>query len=221
MLTLFLIGGAIFGGCAIFGSGKSDSGGSAADTQADTDADTDTDTDADADADADADSDADADGDSDADTDADFCELSLAEDAPAGPDCVTENVGCGDEIEATTAGGSSAFVGEDYTSWFCFTNVESHAYDGSERVYAIDLAETDIAHVTLESPCDDVDLAVVSWTPEDTCPTSAANLSTCEGGDREGGDSARLDGDIGARWLIIVEPKRGEDTNFRLRIECE
>jgi hypothetical protein len=167
--------------------------------------------------------DADVDTDTDADTDTDvdpFCDDALSTDAPAGPDCVTETIACGDEIEATTEGGSEQFVGDDYTHFFCFVNVYNRAYDAAERVYALDLPAGTTATITADAVCDDVDLAVMFWADEDRCPTYDDGLSNCEGDDRDGSDDAVVSWDVDSRWLIVVEPKYGEPTNFRLRVDC-
>lgn len=149
------------------------------------------------------------------------CDAAPAPDTIAGPDCVTDTIACGDELEATTEGGSSAYVGDDYTHSFCFVNVYNHTYAGNERVYALELPADVTADVTLEAPCADVDLAVLLWPDTDRCPTYDDGVAVCEGDDQEGDDAVSVSwGDEASRWLVVVEPKLPADTPFRLRVEC-
>lgn len=149
-----------------------------------------------------------------------FCEEALPTDAPAGPECVTASIGCGDTIEATTEGGSSWFVGDDYTHAYCFVNVYNRAYEGTERVYALDLPAGVEAVVTADAPCEDVDLAAMFWPETDRCPVYDDGVWNCEGDDSDGRDVVSVSWDDDSRWLIVVEPKMGVDTNFTLSVDC-
>jgi hypothetical protein len=184
----------------------------------DADADADSDSDSDSDSDADADGDADTDADSDADN-KEFCARSLDDSAPASG-CVSDTLACGDEVEATTSGGSSAFTSDEYEHFYCY--VPYDLYEGPERVYLFALPAGTDATLSLKAPCDDVDLAVVKWSDDDTCPVYEDDLSVCEGSNTEGGDSAEVGGwDDDTWWLVIVDPPAEEGTNFRLSVSCE
>jgi hypothetical protein len=162
------------------------------------------------------------DGGAELDPDDPFCDESFSTAKPGGPDCVTDTIACGDTIHATTEGGSTAFVGDDYTHMFCFVNIYNRTYEGAERVYALDLDADVYATVTVSSPCSDMDLAVIKWADEDACPVYGNAPSNCEGDDEEGDDYAEVSWDAPSRWLVVVEPKlEGTAGNFELSVTCE
>jgi hypothetical protein len=180
------------------------------------------DTDADTDTDADSDTDSDADGDTDTDTDADLCDASLSSASPGGPGCYTGVLSCGDVVEATNEGGDSSYVGEDWESWFCTPNLDRHDYDSPERVYQMFIPARTTATFDFATPCEDLDLFVLYWADEDTCPTSGAITPECEAADNEEDrDTVSVWSDVGAQYLVIVDGRDGGTGNFRVSVTCE
>ncbi|MDP2315972.1 MAG: hypothetical protein Q8P41_23955 [Pseudomonadota bacterium] len=185
-------------------------------------AETDADTDADADADSDADADTDTDTDTDTDADTDLCGAELSTAAPGGPDCYTEEIGCGDVLEETTEGGDSDYSGEAWESWYCTPNLDRWEYTASERVYTMFIPERTTATFQFDTPCADLDLFVLFWQDEDTCPTSDNAIRECEAVDEEGnGGAVSVWSDVGAQYLVVVDGRGGETGNFRLSVACE
>jgi hypothetical protein len=136
-----------------------------------------------------------------------------------GPACVTGRIACGDTIQGTTAGGSRHFDGDRYLHSYCFpTTADSH--QGTERVYAFEIATDQRATFTLDSPCADLDLAVLRWQPTDRCPAPTETISECEGTKRAG-KSVKVWNNRPARYLVIVDGAPGEGANFDLSVTCE
>ncbi len=202
-----------------------DPGDTDADTDADgdTDADTDTDSDSDVDADTDTDSDVDADTDSDVDadtdTDSDFCDPD-SPDPLEGPACLSGSISCGQSITATTVGGSDHFGAAHYENFFCL--IPDATYNGTERVYAMDLPAESVAEISLFSPCGDLDLVVLRWEDEDSCPTTSTAVAQCEAETTSaGGTITDLYSDRDSRYLVIVDGKENLEENFTVSVDCE
>lgn len=193
---LFLLG--VLAGCDAFsvGSGRTDTG--AADTGAiDTDADTDT------------------------EVDTALCGETFSTAAPGGPSCFTETLSCGDVVEATNDGGDSTYVGEDWESWYCTPNLDRWEYASPERVYSMFIPARTTATFRFESPCADLDLFVLYWQEEDTCPGSGTSITDCETVDDEGsGGETSVWSDDGARYVVAVDGRGGETGNFRISVDC-
>lgn len=154
----------------------------------------------------------------------DGCPDPVCEDPPPaepieGPECITRDVVCGETFEATTAGGTDSFTGDAYENWYCV--VSPDPYEGTERVYRLDLESDADVTVTVESPCEEVDLMVLRWQYDD-CPTAeSSSASRCEGSADAGDDSILADGAVGDRWLIIVDTPAGVDTPYTVTITCD
>ncbi len=182
--------------------------------------------DADTDADSDADSDADRDTDTDTDTDVEWiCDADPSTAAPGGPDCYTARLSCGDVVVGTNEGGTDDYEGEDWETWFCTPNLDRWDYSSPERVYQFDLPAQTNATVKFDTPCADLDLFVLNWRDEDTCPTSDAGIVECEAVDDTGiggeGETVRVWDDEGSQYLVIVDGRGGETGNYRISVTCE
>lgn len=142
---------------------------------------------------------------------------------PAGPDCVTATIQCGDVIEATTAGGSDALDEEFYQSAYCFVPFSDYA--ASERVYALEVdggGDPVVINVSLEAPCGDLSLAMFYWDDTSSCPDGAKhNIANCDG--EEAGSSITTStyttGETPDRYLIAVDGDA--EAAFRLSVDCE
>ena len=142
------------------------------------------------------------------------------EPAPlSGPSCISGSIACGETIRATTVGGSDHFDGDRYVHSYCFpTTDDSHR--GTERVYAFQLAAGQRATFELSSPCADLDLAVLRWENERSCPSNSDSVSECEGQNRGGGGQASIWNNRGARYLAIVDGSDEVGANFELTVSC-
>ncbi|MFH1464216.1 MAG: hypothetical protein ABIO70_07505 [Pseudomonadota bacterium] len=187
--------------------------------EGDTDTDGDTDSDTDGDTDGDTDADADSDADSDADADPTFCDDAQSEAPPAGPDCLSGSIACGESITATTVGGSQAFTWSEYEDWYCL--VPEGTYDASERVYAFEAPGESVASFELYSPCDDLDLVVIRWEDESACPAPGAGIHECEADTSPaGGEIPVVYSDRDSRYLVVVDGKNVAEANFTLSVTC-
>jgi len=191
--------------CQIFAPSRPDETGGPgpSDTDTDTDADTDTDTDTDS-----------GSGGSDLD-----CTLNPPPQSSL-DECVTALVSCGSRTVATMQGGTTAFDADAYENWFCTPFPESD-YRSAERVYAITVEDKWMT-VSLESPCDELDLFVIHWNAWGTdqdCPAENTVLTFCEVDDSgAGGELSFL---ANGTYLIIVEAREASSEVFQLDISCE
>ncbi len=142
---------------------------------------------------------------------------------PAGPDCVTASIQCGQTIEASTTGGSVALDEEFYQSAYCFVPYSDYA--APERVYALEVdggGEPMVITVSLEAPCGDLSLAMFYWDDTESCPQGAQhNIANCdgEGAGRALSTSTYTTGESPDRYLIAVDGDA--EAPFRLSVSCE
>ncbi len=136
-----------------------------------------------------------------------------------GPGCVTAPIVCGQTIQGTTVGGSRQFTGDRYVHSYCFPTTED-SHQGTERVYAFQLQTDQRATFRLDSPCADLDLAVLRWQDTDHCPGSTVAISECEGQNRGGGGTAKVWNNRPARYLVIVDGSDAKGANFDLSVTC-
>jgi len=231
LLPTALLLGAVVVGCDPFAKGL-DTGAAdgpgpvGGDGDTDTDADTDTDSDGDTDADSDADTDPDTDPDTDTDTDAFDCDASVT--PPAGIDsCVDATLRCGDSIIGTTRGASSRWESDAYVSWYCFPLPDGD-YAGGEVVYDFQHPGDRDVTITLEAPCEELDLAALRWgfwDEDGECPAAESTLATdCEADDGRGDGVVELpeipDG-TPYHYLVMIEGPQPVDTLYRLTVTCE
>lgn len=151
-----------------------------------------------------------------------FCDQRLSDAPPGGPECVTDTIRCGDRVTGRTGGGSTDLDESLYDQWFCGYPYPSD-YSGPERVYVLDLQGSNSVEVSLDSPCDEVDLLAIHWA-DDGCPYDGVSIGECEDGWEDGDDHLTLFTDRSYRFLLVVEPRatsgRASDTNFRLSVDC-
>ena len=223
--------GFILGGCDPFAKGL-DTGGAGGPGPVDGDDDTDAETDGDTDAgtDPDTDTDDDTDGDTDGDTDTDVkdfdCDASVS--PPTGIDsCVDATLRCGDSIIGTTRGASSRWESDAYVSWYCFPLPDGD-YAGGEVVYDFQHPGDRDVTITLEAPCEELDIAALRWAfwdEDGECPAAESTLATdCEADDGRGDGVVELpeipDG-TPYHYLVMVEGPQPVDSLYRLTVTCE
>jgi hypothetical protein len=183
----------------------------------------DTDTDTDADTDADTDTDTDTDTDADTDTDIVDCRADYATPDPGDAggsnsgECTTDQVYCGDLIQATTVGGSTHYDEEHYEAFPCGAN-PGDDWGMPERVYAFRLPEGEAVRFTFYGPCDDMLMRIVQ---NSVCgePRSANCLVPSVRG-TDGGYYYDIPSGAMRDWEIIIDGRDGAEGNFAFRVEC-
>ncbi|MEC7946506.1 MAG: hypothetical protein VX265_02995 [Myxococcota bacterium] len=221
--------------CAIFGKGGDTAGaGGPAPVGADDDdegADEDDESDGpetDIDTDADTDVETDTDGDTDTDTDPDALDCSQRVTPPTGIDaCVDTTLRCGDRIIGTTQGAASRWGEDAYVNWYCFPLPDGD-YAGGEVVYDFQHPGDKNVEITLESPCDELDVLALRWAFWDAdgeCPSENSTLaSDCTADDSRGDGTITLpeipDG-TPYHYLVVVEGPEPVDTLYRLTVDCQ
>lgn len=141
--------------------------------------------------------------------------------APPGPACLTGTIECGGTVYGTTQGGDNLMEEDLYTASFCFVPYDN--YDGTERVYALEVPEDTRAVVTFDKHCTDLSHAVMRWDDESRCPYGDQFLiNECEGESANSGGTEVLELFNPGRFLIVVDsPEAGVNGNFGISVACE
>lgn len=151
--------------------------------------------------------------------DASACDTATPE--PTVDGCVTATLSCGDVVRGHTLGEPARYTTAFYEANHCTPATTRHDA-GGERVYRLDLPEGDWrAHVRLETPCADLDLAALRWSGE-TCPEPRHQLTRCEMSTRTGTatDEVELSSRGPSRWYLVVDGKDDADGAFALQVRC-
>jgi hypothetical protein len=139
---------------------------------------------------------------------------------PLSSDCITAEVKCGQAILGHTAGGSSVWDDTFYRSKFC-APADEGTYLGRERIYWLDSPTEVEVQVELKSPCEDLDLFLVTWSDPNVCPTANNSVSSCEADtSRGGGRVISQNINHGYTYLIGVESRDGKDAPFEIEVRC-
>ena len=139
-----------------------------------------------------------------------------------GPDCVTAEVKCGQVVYGHTYGGTNTFTTKFYERWRCTPSMTNHD-SGDERTYLLRMPEGEHhLDVWLDTPCADLDLAVMRMTPFTACPTLDTLVPTCDMWPKPGNKREKVELSVqGATdFLIVVEGKGNEEGAFALTIQC-
>ena len=154
-------------------------------------------------------------------SDADWCDDDLSTAEPAEPDCATALLACGDVITATTEGGYSAWVGDNYTYNACFTNLDRASYAGPERIYVVELGEGQYAEAVLSASCGGMGLSAMRWPRAGSCPTGESTVTVCEGQEGSGTLEVTFGGYSSEnRWVVVVDTEGEAPAAFRLVLTC-
>ena len=190
------------------------------------------DTDDDTNDDTNDDTDDDSDTEEDSDTEPGFCDLTLSSPAPgtaggqAGA-CVTEEIKCGDVIEASNEGGSTHYTKEIYESQACSaTENTGHDFDAPERVYFFVHEPNSSATITLEASCtNELKLRALKYMEGDSCIPEGYYLQVCERNYAAGYNQPQVINIDAAEnygfWDVIVDGRDGAMENFKLTVECD
>src|SRR5690606_9292206 len=111
---------------------------------------------------------------------------------PVADGCITADLECGQTIIGHTKGGVEVFNTRFYEAHFCTPATTNHS-GGDERIYRIRAPEEmGRIYVTLDTPCADLDLAVIRWSGKG-CPTLSSDVADCEMWPKDGTKRERVD----------------------------
>ena len=141
-------------------------------------------------------------------------------------ECFTDFLSCGDQILRTTGGGTTFYDNSMYTDWYNM-NSKGADYEGSERAfYFLHPGDNSSAVVTLESPCEDMDLLYFRTYDLGECYATAASCPMC-GSDNDLSDEDYWQDDTMEifdtnpnSYLVIVESANNVDAPFVLTVDC-
>ena len=139
--------------------------------------------------------------------------------APSGGACISGVLKCGDLIEGTTVGGQDVWDDDFYATKFCFPGGTGHA--APERIYQMTVPAYTQVVFQLQSDCTDLDLAVVSWGDDGTCPDSRHAIASCDASNKRGWDEVLLQVFQQRSYVIGVDGKGSNQGTFRLKVTCE
>ncbi len=172
-------------------------------------------------------------GDAGGETGGDTGETSLVDCTPGAvpasgniDECVSQTIACGQTVVATTQGGTSWFHDDLYRDWYCTPSPEG-PYSGREKVFALELPRGQRATITLDSPCDELDVMALRWEfweREGDCPYEGVSLIDCEMDDSRAGGEVTITSDFDedtSNFLVVVEGPEGQEAPFALSVACE
>jgi hypothetical protein len=151
------------------------------------------------------------------------CQDDVPPPALQGPACITAPLQCGQTVIGTTKGGGDWFDTRFYEKMYCTPATTQHDI-GHERVYSLTLpAGNRRATVWLDTPCADLDLAIMRVPDLESCPTIDSSVSQCEMWPKNGTTRERVEvaSQEDTRWLVVVESKTETDGHFALTVECQ
>lgn len=134
---------------------------------------------------------------------------------------ITGRIECGEQIVGHTRGGVRAFDTRFYEANFCTPATTDHS-GGDERIYRLSVPDGRLRPwVTLDTPCADLDLAVIKWSGREL-PTSGSSVNDCEMFPKGGRTREIVDvtSDRASEWLIVVEGKGDDEGAFGLTVQC-
>jgi len=141
------------------------------------------------------------------------CDEPIEPGAIVGPDCLSGALECGETVTNTTEGGESSLHGGDYQSWYCMTGEETD-WTGNERMYDFVHPGTGSVSVSLSSPCGSLQLIVMAWSDEESCPYPGVSVLECDS------DSTTVEiwNNSETRYVLIVDGE--SDQPFSLGVTC-
>lgn len=137
---------------------------------------------------------------------------------PPARGCISGKLACGASVTGTTLGGDSAWSDSFYSKAFCFPGGDRHT--GSERVYLLEMPPNTEATVTLTSDCVDLDLVALAWAYEGDCPGAGHPVAECEGDNKRGGGSVRVQSFNSRTYLVGIDGKAGSVGPYTVKVDC-
>jgi len=139
---------------------------------------------------------------------------------PLMDDTLTGVLKCGDKITGHTKGGVQRFDTKFYEKKMCTPGTTNHK-GGDERIYRFEEVADQIAYITLDTPCANLDVAAIQ-SKDGKPPTIDSSVDRCEMPMKKGTKRERLD--LFARdpvtWYIVVEGIDEEEGAFALTVDC-
>jgi hypothetical protein len=152
----------------------------------------------------------------------DQSECNAIESPAPDKDGVTGTIKCGETIKGVTRGGANKFNSKFYEKNFCTPRTTSHE-TGDERIYKFEMPNGPArAWVTLDTPCANLDLAVMKASGGGI-PDGSSDLQQCEMKVKDGHTRERLELDImeATTWWIVVEGQGEDEGAFAVTVQCE
>jgi hypothetical protein len=148
------------------------------------------------------------------------CDSTYGMDVEPRGGCITDDIGCGETVRGhTVGGGGNRFDTKFYQSKFCL--VSSETYQGEERIYRFSMPAATLATAELHSPCEDLDLFVMQWAPQQ-CPAPGSSVGACDVTTRPGGGSVDMVSINNPRhFLLVIDGKGGVEAPFELTLSCQ
>jgi hypothetical protein len=138
----------------------------------------------------------------------------------SGSDSLTGVLKCGDVIKGNTKGGVQRFDSLFYEKKMCTPRTTNHK-GGDERIYRFEETKNQIAYITLDTPCANLDLAAIQ-SKDGKLPTMESSVDRCEMNIKKGNTRERVD--LFARdpitWYVVVEGIDEEEGAFALTVDC-
>jgi hypothetical protein len=153
-----------------------------------------------------------------ADLDDEICD-DPPEPATADSACISGTLECGSTVIGTTEGGTTNLTGADYASFWACAVVGTSSYQGPERHYEFQHPGTGTVTITLDTPCEDLDLFAMRWESA-SCMQSGLSILECEGDVSSGGGSFEIWNNEPGRYVVVVEGANGEEAPFEIGARC-
>jgi hypothetical protein len=112
----------------------------------------------------------------------------------------------------------------DYVAWYC-TPFPNGDYRGPERTYSLIVPPGKTATVSLDGPCDELDIFMLRWEfweTEGYCPDTDTPIWECEADESRAGGEVYVvaDSTRETRYLVVVDAPNTGATNFGLSVAC-
>lgn len=140
---------------------------------------------------------------------------------PVTDGCFTGTLECGQTVVGHTRGGVQRYDTTFYKQYFCTPATTNHD-GGDERVYYIQAPDRPVRMwFTLDTPCADLDLAVMRVHGEE-CPAPGADVPDCDMWPKPGTKREVVDVPSTGQsdWIAVVEGKDAEEGAFALTLQC-
>lgn len=133
-------------------------------------------------------------------------------------ECVTAALTCGETVQGTLAGGSTAFDNQyEHPFEWCSGHSTGDDLDGPERVYRLDVPEGIRTVTPRLASCETAQL--LWYQTSEVCPSTRVNCSYVGASGATDQTTDILLGDSGVIWFV-VEQLQGDPGNFALTVDC-
>lgn len=136
--------------------------------------------------------------------------------------CITGRLQCGQTTISTTKGGGDWFDTRFYERSYCTPATTRHD-DGFERAFVLSMPAGDNhAAFFLDTPCADLDMAVMRIMDPSVCPDTSSVNEPCDMWPKPGTsrEVVELSSQGETHWLVVVEGKTAVEAPFSLTVTC-